>query len=98
RILRKASELMGQRLEKLGRLISTEEGKILAEGMFEVTRAQETIELAAEEAKRLSGEVLPLDGAPGGAGKLGFTLRVPCGIGAAIPPLHFPLHPRVPQH
>ena len=92
KILRKAAALMGQRSEMLGRLISSEEGKILAEGMFEVSRAQETIELSAEEAKRLTGEVLPLDGAPGGAGKLGFTLRVPCGVVAAITPFNFPLN------
>jgi acyl-CoA reductase-like NAD-dependent aldehyde dehydrogenase len=92
KILRKAAELMEQRTDKLGRLISAEEGKILAEGLFEVSRARETIELSAEEAKRLSGEVLPLDGAPGGAGKLGFTLRVPCGVVAAITPFNFPLN------
>ena len=39
-----------------------------------------------------AGEVLPLDGAPGGAGKLGFTLRVPCGVVAAITPFNFPLN------
>jgi len=90
--LRKAAELMGQRSEQLGRLISTEEGKILGEGVFEVSRARETIDLSAEEARRIGGEVLPLDGAPGGAGKLGFTLRVPCGVVAAITPFNFPLN------
>ena len=92
KILKRAAELVGKRQEKLGRLISTEEGKILAEGQFEVSRSRETIELSAEEAKRLTGEVLPLDGAPGGAGKLGFTLRVPCGVVAAITPFNFPLN------
>lgn len=92
KILRKAAELMGQRAEQLGRLISTEEGKILGEGVFEVSRARETIDLSAEEARRIGGEVLPLDGAPGGAGKLGFTLRVPCGVVAAITPFNFPLN------
>jgi acyl-CoA reductase-like NAD-dependent aldehyde dehydrogenase len=92
KILRKAADLIGQRSEKLARLISSEEGKILAEGRAEVARSQETIELSAEEAKRLTGEVLPLDGAPGGMGKLGFTLRVPCGVVAAITPFNFPLN------
>ena len=91
-VLRRAAELVGKQAERLGRLISTEEGKTLAEGVFEVSRARETIELSAEEAKRLSGEVLPLDGAPGGAGKLGFTLRVPCGVVVAITPFNFPLN------
>ena len=92
KILRKAADLMVERQQDLGRTISLEEGKTLAEGVFEVTRAATTLELSAEEAKRLSGEVLPLDGAPGGAGKLGFTLRVPCGVVAAITPFNFPLN------
>jgi glyceraldehyde-3-phosphate dehydrogenase (NADP+) len=91
-ILRRAANLIRERSEKLGRLISTEEGKTLAEGIFEVSRAAETMELSAEEAKRICGETLPLDGAPGGAGKLGFTLRVPCGVVAAISPFNFPLN------
>jgi len=91
-ILRKAADLMFERQEELGSIISQEEGKILAEGIFEASRAAETIELAAEEAKRLTGEVLPLDGAPGGAGRLGFTLRVPCGVVVAITPFNFPLN------
>jgi len=91
-ILRKAADVMLARQQELGRLISQEEGKTLAEGVFEVTRAAETMELSAEEAKRLGGEVLSLDGAPGGAGKLGFTLRVPCGVVVAITPFNFPLN------
>src|SRR6202007_1351857 len=79
-MLRKAADLMFARQKELGRLISLEEGKTLAEGVFEAWRAAETIELSAEEAKRLGGEVLPLDGAPGAAGKFGFTIRVPCGV------------------
>ena len=91
-ILRRAADLMVERQEELGRVISMEEGKVLSEGLFEAGRSAETIELSAEEAKRLGGEVLPLDGAPGAAGKLGFTLRVPCGVVVAITPFNFPLN------
>jgi glyceraldehyde-3-phosphate dehydrogenase (NADP+) len=91
-ILRKAADLMLARQKELGKIISLEVGKTLAEGVFEVTRAAETMELSAEEAKRLGGEVLPLDGAPGAAGKLGFTIRVPCGVVVAITPFNFPLN------
>ncbi len=91
-ILRRAADLLLARQQELGKLISLEVGKTLAEGVFEVTRAAETLELSAEEAKRLGGEVLPLDGAPGGAGKLGFTIRVPCGVVVAITPFNFPLN------
>jgi len=91
-MLRKAADALVARQQELGRLISLEEGKTLAEGVFEVTRAATTLEVSAEEAKRLTGEVLPLDAAPGGANKLGFTLRVPCGVVVAIAPFNFPLN------
>lgn len=92
RILRKAADIMAERNEEIGRLISTEEGKIIAEGRGEANRAVETMMGSAEEAKRLHGETVPLDGDPGGANKLGFTLRVPCGVVAAISPFNFPLN------
>ncbi len=91
-ILRKSAQLMAERQDDLGRTISLEEGKLLSEGIFEASRSVQTIELSGEEAKRLGGEVLPLDGAPGSAGKFGFTLRVPCGVVAAITPFNFPLN------
>jgi acyl-CoA reductase-like NAD-dependent aldehyde dehydrogenase len=91
-ILRRAANMMLTRREELAKTISREEGKTLAEAQLEVERAAETIELSAEEAKRLGGEVLPLDGAPGGAHKFGYTLRVPCGVVAAITPFNFPLN------
>jgi len=92
RILRQAADLMAARSEELGRLISTEEGKILAEGRLEANRAVESIMGSAEEAKRIHGETVPLDGDPGGGKKLGFTLRVPCGVVVAISPFNFPLN------
>jgi acyl-CoA reductase-like NAD-dependent aldehyde dehydrogenase len=55
-------------------------------------RSKETIELSGEEAKRLTGEVLPLDGCSYGGNRLGFTLRVPCGVVVAITPFNFPLN------
>ena len=91
-ILRRAAALMLEREKELGRTISSEEGKILAEGVFEASRARETIDISADEAKRLDSEVIPLDAAPGATGKFGFTLRIPCGIVAAITPFNFPLN------
>ena len=92
RILKKAAEIIQTKNEELGRLISSEEGKVLAEGRLEASRAFETIMGSAEEAKRLHSETVPLDGAPGGAGKVGLTIRVPCGVVAAISPFNFPLN------
>src|SRR3989454_835656 len=83
---------MAARQEDLGRTISLEEGKILAEGRLEASRAVETILGPAEEAKRIHGATVPGDGAPGGAGRLAFTLRVPCGVVVAITPFNFPLN------
>jgi acyl-CoA reductase-like NAD-dependent aldehyde dehydrogenase len=92
KILRKAADLIAARQDDLGRTISMEEGKILAEGRLEANRAHETILGSAEEAKRLHGETVPVDAAPGGAGRLAFTLRVPCGVVVAISPFNFPLN------
>jgi len=92
KILKKAAEIIQTKNEELGRLISSEEGKVLAEGRLEASRAFETIMGSAEEAKRLHSETVPLDGAPGGAGKVGLTIRVPCGVVAAISPFNFPLN------
>jgi glyceraldehyde-3-phosphate dehydrogenase (NADP+) len=92
RILRKAADMMALRNEELGQIISKEEGKIIAEGRGEASRAVETMMGSAEEAKRLHGETVPLDADPTGSKKLGFTLRVPCGVVAAIAPFNFPLN------
>lgn len=90
--LRKAAQSLAARAEDFATLLSREEGKTLAEARFEVSRAVQTLECSAEEAKRIVGEQVPLDGAPGGGGKLGFTIRVPCGVVAAITPFNFPLN------
>jgi acyl-CoA reductase-like NAD-dependent aldehyde dehydrogenase len=92
KILRRAADLMAARNDELGQLISKEEGKIIAEGRGEASRAVETIMGSAEEAKRIHGETVPLDADPTGSKKLGFTLRVPCGVVAAIAPFNFPLN------
>ncbi|MCY4108221.1 MAG: aldehyde dehydrogenase family protein, partial [Chloroflexi bacterium] len=91
-ILRRAGDLILERVDELAPVITREQGKIIGESRVEATRAAEILYLSAEEAKRLNGEVVPLDGGPGAGGKLGFTLRVPCGVVAAISPFNFPLH------
>jgi len=91
-ILRRASELVLERKNELAQTISREEGKTIHESTGEVERGANTLELSAEEARRISGELLPLDGGPGVQDKLGFTLRIPCGVVAAITPFNFPLN------
>ena len=92
RILQRSAALVEQRSEELANTISREEGKILPEARVEAVRAAEVLEISAGEAVRLAGEMIPLDAAAHGAGKMGFTLRVPCGIVAAITPFNFPLN------
>jgi acyl-CoA reductase-like NAD-dependent aldehyde dehydrogenase len=91
-ILHKAAGLMRARVEELARTISSEEGKALAEGRLEARRAADVVSTSAEEAVRIAGEMVPLDGVEHGVGKLGFTLRIPCGVVAAITPFNFPLN------
>ncbi len=91
-ILRRAAALVIQRKQELAETISNEEGKTIHESLYEVDRSANTLELSGEEARRIGGEVLPLDGDPGVQNKLGFTLRIPCGVVAAITPFNFPLN------
>ena len=91
-ILSKAANLMSQRAEDLATTITQEEGKVIAEGRVEAQRGVQTITFSAEEAKRLHGETVPLDAAPGNVNQFGFTIRVPVGVVAAISPFNFPLN------
>ncbi len=78
--------------ERFARLITAEVGKPIREARAEVGRALLTLATAAEEAKRIGGEVLPLDVAEIGAGRLALTRRFPIGPVGAITPFNFPLN------
>ena len=91
-IIHKVSEIMAERVGELAQIITLEEGKTLAESTVEASRAIEIIALSGEEAKRLSGEVVPLEGGPGVLDKFGFCMRIPCGFVVGISPFNFPLH------
>ena len=91
-ILHRAGDLIVRDQESLAQTLTREEGKIISEARTEVSRAAEIMYLSGEEAKRLGSEVIPLDGGPGVRHKFGFTVRVPCGVVAAVAPFNFPLH------
>lgn len=91
-ILMKAAQTIESRREEFAQTITLEGGKVIAEARVEAGRAVQTLQLSAEEARRLHGETVPLDASPGGAGKFGFTLCVPCGVVVAISPFNFPLN------
>jgi len=91
-ILAKASALIEERSERLATLLASEVGKTIREARGEVSRAVQTFAVASEEARRLSGEIVPFDGAPTGGDRFGFYLRVPVGVVVAITPFNFPLN------
>lgn len=78
--------------EDFARTIALESGKPLREARTEVERAAGTLWASGEEAHRLAGEEIPLDAAPNGKGRLGYTMRQPVGVVAAITPFNFPLN------
>jgi len=91
-ILKKTAELLTASSEDFSRTLTQEVGKTIKEARTEVSRAIQTFTLASEEGKRIHGETVPLDSAPGSEKKMGFFLRVPMGIIATITPFNFPLN------
>ena len=85
-ILKRWNDLILAHQEDLGRLISREQGKPLAEGRGEVAYAASYVEWFAEEATRANGDIIP---APV-AGRRMFALKEPVGVVAAITPWNFP--------
>jgi glyceraldehyde-3-phosphate dehydrogenase (NADP+) len=92
RALREISAGIKARREELGRLISLEAGKPVRDALVEVDRAALTFRLGAEEAERLTGELLPLDLLASSKGRVGITRRFPIGPIAAISPFNVPLN------
>lgn len=90
--LRRASVLLGERADLFARTIATEAGKPLKAARIEVARSVENLGFAADEAAGLAGHGIPLDASRFGEGRLGFTVREPRGIIAAISPFNFPLN------
>src|SRR5918999_1502711 len=91
-ILVRVAGALGRRHEEVARLISDEAGKPLKAAKIEASRAMSTYTFAAVAARKLAGEVVPMDAAQAGEGKLGFTLRTPIGVVGAISPFNFPLN------
>jgi glyceraldehyde-3-phosphate dehydrogenase (NADP+) len=92
RMLREISAGIKGRREELGRLIATESGKPIKDSLVEVDRAVLTFRLGAEEAERMTGELIPLDLMPSSRGRVGVTRRFPIGPIAGISPFNFPLN------
>src|SRR5260221_7564892 len=89
-ILVRVAGLIGRRHEEVARTISEEAGKPIKTARVEASRAMSTYTFAAVEARKLAGEMIPMESAQAGEGKLGFTLRKPLGVVGAISPFNFP--------
>lgn len=92
KILLKVSELLQARKEELAKGITAEAGKPIKQARTEIDRATQTFELAAEEAKRIHGEGVPVEAAPGSENRMAFTMKVPVGVVGAISPFNFPVN------
>jgi acyl-CoA reductase-like NAD-dependent aldehyde dehydrogenase len=91
-VLRAVAAGIAARREELARGIALEAGKPIKTARVEVDRAVFTFTVAAEESKRIYGEIVPLDWLPGNEGRIGQVRRVPLGPVAGITPFNFPLN------
>ncbi|GIO07592.1 aldehyde dehydrogenase [Brevibacillus reuszeri] len=91
KILLKASQLMEERRDEMERSLIREVGKTRKDAMNELDRTINTLLLSAEEAKKIHGEMVPLQSTEGSENRLGFTIRVPKGVIGAITPFNYPL-------
>ncbi|HET6658042.1 MAG TPA: aldehyde dehydrogenase family protein [Gaiellaceae bacterium] len=91
-ILDRVAALLKERHDEVAQTISAEAGKPMKAARVEAERAVSTYTMAAVEARRLAGDVVPMDASPAGVGKVAYTMRVPIGIVGAITPFNFPLN------
>ncbi|NHM29322.1 aldehyde dehydrogenase family protein [Neobacillus terrae] len=91
-ILEKVAGLLKDNREECARIIAKEAAKPIKAARTEVDRTIMTYKFAANEARRIHGETVPMDAAPGGEGRLAFTVREPLGVIGAITPFNFPMN------
>jgi acyl-CoA reductase-like NAD-dependent aldehyde dehydrogenase len=91
-ILQKVADFIKEDREDCARMIAEECSKPLKAARAEVDRTIMTYSFASQEARRIHGETIPLDAAPGGEGRVAYTVREPLGVIAAITPFNFPMN------
>ncbi|WP_019535415.1 aldehyde dehydrogenase family protein [Paenibacillus ginsengihumi] len=91
-ILAKASALLKERRQEFADTLAAEVGKPLRDCFGEVDRAAMTLLISAEEARRIHGQGVPVEAAPGSENRMAFSIRVPVGVIAAITPFNAPLN------
>ena len=91
-LLQRIAGAIYDRRDEFARVMTGEAGKPITDARREVARAVQTFTIAAEEAKRIPGEVIPLDWTPGMDSHVGILRRVPIGPVLGITPFNFPLN------
>jgi acyl-CoA reductase-like NAD-dependent aldehyde dehydrogenase len=91
-MLMQTASLVDRHRAELAELITSEGGMAIADATTEVARTIQTLTVSAEEAKRLTGEVVPIEAAPGQSHRMAFTIRVPRGVVCAITSFNSPLN------
>jgi acyl-CoA reductase-like NAD-dependent aldehyde dehydrogenase len=91
-ILVRVAGYLGKRHDEVAQTICAEAGKPMKAARVEAARAMSTYTFAAVEARKLAGDMVPMDASQAGVGKLAFTLRRPIGVVGAISPFNFPLN------
>lgn len=91
-VLRRVADAIEGRAGEFSETITAEGGFTIKEAAKEVGRAIDVLRISAEEAGRQSGELVPMEGMPGGQGKLAFMQRFPLGVVCAITPFNSPLN------
>jgi acyl-CoA reductase-like NAD-dependent aldehyde dehydrogenase len=91
-ILEKLAKLLEERAEEAASIIALESAKPITTAKGEIARTIQTYKFAAEEAKRIHGETIPLDAAPGGEKRIAYTIRESVGVVGAITPFNFPMN------
>ncbi len=91
-ILENVSRILSNRKTELANLMTAESGKPITYSLAELDRAIFTFKYASEEAKRITGETIPLDLAPHSEKRFGVVRRFPIGPVLAITPFNFPLN------
>lgn len=89
-ILEHIAALFSANRNEAAEIISLEAAKPMKYALAEIDRTIETYKFAAEEAKRLTGEMIPMDAAKNGANRFGYTMEQPLGVIGAITPFNFP--------
>jgi len=92
RVLAEVSRRIVEERETLARTLTLQTGKTIRDARVEVDRATLTFAVAAEEAKRIGAEVVPMDWTPAGEGRVAINRRFPIGLVLGISPFNFPLN------